>query len=236
MPHQDEIRRLIVNHQRRLQILKEQQALMGLSVDPRIPLEIEDIEATIDKLQIKLEPGSADKTALPLQTDLITFSHLNQKVQAASSLAEDKETFRYDVYISYVDQEPDTTWVWNTLVPRLENANLRIAISGDTEAPGVAKVVNIEQGIEQAKRTVIILSEAYITNHLALFENVVAQTMGIQEGTYRLLPVKIMPIDDNQLPTRLSMITSLNLSHPHRAEREFNRLLEALKSSLPRYR
>ncbi|MEQ8960035.1 MAG: caspase family protein [Coleofasciculus sp. C2-GNP5-27] len=144
-----------------------------------------------------------------------------------------EEGFRYDAYISYVDQEPDTTWVWDTLLPRLDKVDLRLAVSGDVETPGVARVVNIERGITQSKRTIIVLSEAYLTDNMAEFENILAQTMGIQEGTYRLLPVKISPIEQNQLPTRLSMLTTLDLVHPRRAEREFDRLVNALRGSLP---
>jgi hypothetical protein len=38
-----------------------------------------------------------------------------------------------------------------------------------------------------------------------------------------------------QLPARLSMLTALNLAHPRRAEREFQRLLQALHAPLPRH-
>lgn len=51
----DDIRRLIINHSRRLQRLKEQQALRGISVDPGILLEIEDIETQITALEAELE-------------------------------------------------------------------------------------------------------------------------------------------------------------------------------------
>jgi len=146
----------------------------------------------------------------------------------------DDEGFRYDAYVSFVDREPDAGWVWKSLVPHLEGSGLRVAVSEDVEEPGVARVVNIERGIRQAKRTVVVLSEAYLTDYMADFENVLAQTMGIQEGTYRLLPVKIEPMDEGQLPTRLSMLTTLNLVHPRRAEREFGRLVRALQGPLPR--
>ena len=123
------------------------------------------------------------------------------------------QQFRYDAYISYVDKGIDSDWVWNVLVAKLEEAGLTVAVSGDVEAPGVARVVNIERGIRQAKRTIVILSEAYLADNVAEFENTLAQTMGIQEGSYRLLPVKIAEIDENRLPTRLSMLTSLNFTH-----------------------
>ncbi|HUV90537.1 MAG TPA: caspase family protein [Anaerolineae bacterium] len=145
----------------------------------------------------------------------------------------DEQGFRYDAYVSYVEREPDAAWVWETLVPRLEEAGLRVAVSGDVEEPGVARVVNVERGIRQAKRTVIVLSEAYLADNMADFENTLAQTMGVQEGIYRLLPVKIAPLDDDRLPTRLSMLTTLDLVHPRRAEREFERLVQALRGPLP---
>lgn len=142
--------------------------------------------------------------------------------------------FRYDAYISYVDAEPDATWVWDILVPRLEDVGLKIAVSGDVEEPGVSRVVNIERGIRQAKRTIIVLSEIYLRDNMAEFENTLGQTMGIQEGNYRLLPVKSMALDSGRLPTRLSMLTTLDLSHPRRMEREFQRLVQALQSPLPK--
>ncbi len=145
----------------------------------------------------------------------------------------DQAGYRYDAYISYVDREPDATWVWDTLVPRLEAAGLRVAVSGDAEQPGVARVVNVERGIRQAKRTVVVLSDAYLADTMADFQNTLAQTMGIQEGAYRLLPVRIAPVDESRYPTRLSMLTTLDLSHPRRAEREFERLVQALQGPLP---
>ncbi len=78
-----------------------------------------------------------------------------------------EEGFRYDAYISYVDKEPDAAWVWNKLVPQLEGTGLRIAVSGDVEAAGVERVVGIERGIRQSKRTVVVLSKTYLTDNIA---------------------------------------------------------------------
>ncbi|MCX6031511.1 MAG: caspase family protein [Chloroflexi bacterium] len=149
-------------------------------------------------------------------------------------ISKDEQGFRYDAYVSYVDKEPDAGWVWSTLAPRLEAAGLRVAVSGDVDEPGVARVVNIERGIRQAKRTVVALSDNYLADHVADFENVLGQTMGIEEGSYRLLPVKIGTLDPDKLPLRLRMLTLLDLTHPYRAEREFNRLVQALQGPLPR--
>jgi hypothetical protein len=153
-------------------------------------------------------------------------------VPAAARPDVSEEQYRYDVYVSYVDTEPDSTFVWEQLLPRLEREGLQVAVSGDVEQPGVARVVSIERGITQARRTVVVLSPNYLSDTVADFENTLAQTMGIQENRYRLLPVQIADIDADQLPTRISMLTSLHLTHPHRAERELQRLITALRAPL----
>ena len=137
--------------------------------------------------------------------------------------------YRYDAYVSYA--EPDADWVWSALVPPLEQAGLRVAVSDDVAEPGVARVVNAERGIRQSRRTVVVLSESYLTDRMADFENVLAQTMGIDEGRYRLLPVQAAPFDRARLPTRLSMLTAVDLARPERAGRELTRLIRALSST-----
>ena len=144
----------------------------------------------------------------------------------------DDQGFRYDAYISYANRGQDAAWVWETLVPRLEKAGIRVAISGDVEEPGVARVVNIERGIRQSKRTVVVLSDAYLNDNVSDFENVLAQTMGLQEGRHRLLPVRIAQLSENQVPVRLNMLTTLDMTRPQYMEREFARLVQALQGPL----
>jgi hypothetical protein len=190
-----------------------------------------------------LEPGTIDSgyfitecfNILFFQKEPLTIFK-GEVLQTPSLLTTEQsvpEDFLYDAYVCYVDREPDRTWVWDTLVPKLEQAGIEVAVSGDVDIPGVPKIVNIEQGIRQAKRTVIILSDAYLTDNMAEFEHTLGQTMGIQEGTYRLLPIEAMPFDRNRLPTRLSMLTTLDLSDPSRVDRGFDRLIRALKQPLP---
>lgn len=145
-----------------------------------------------------------------------------------------KEGFRYDAYISYVEKEPDETWVWETLLPRLKDAGLRAAVSDDVLQPGVDRVVSIPRGIKQAKRTLVVLSEAYLADNWAHFEQVVGQTIGIQEGAYRVLPVKIAPLDEQQIPVGLSRMVIMDFSNPRHVERRFERLIRTLQESLPR--
>jgi hypothetical protein len=144
-----------------------------------------------------------------------------------------EEGFRYDVYISYVDKEPDATFIWETLVPRLEAAGLKVAVSGDVEEGGVARVVSIERAIKQSKRTLIALSDNFLADRMSKFQETLAMSMGVQEGTYRLLPAKIGEFDAEQLPARISGLTTRNLVHPRRAEGQFDLLIRDLKDPLP---
>ena len=150
-----------------------------------------------------------------------------------SQKSRDKREFEYDAYISYVDEEPDSTWVWNILVPKLEDAGLKIAVSGDTDIAGVAKVVNIERGLKLSRLTLVVLSALYLANTMGEFENVMIQTISIQEGTARLVIIEKDAVDLPNLPYRLQQLTAVKLNHPHRAEREFQKLIQQLKQPLP---
>lgn len=151
------------------------------------------------------------------------------RARARAALAADG--FRHDVYVSYVDVEPDASWVWETLLPRLETAGLSVAVSGDVEQPGVARVVGIERGIRQSRRTLVVLSPDYLRDGMAEFENGLAQTLSVQEGSYRLVPAWISdPVD--ALPTRIGMLTAVHLASKRRYEREFARLIAVLSRPL----
>lgn len=144
----------------------------------------------------------------------------------------DVDGFRHHAYVSYVDQGQDATWVWERLRPRLEGSGLRVAVSGDAWLPGMALVVNIERGITQARRTVVVLSPAYLHDAVAEFEAAIARHIGITQRAARLLPVKIAELDDTELPLGLDALETLDFTDRRRADREFDRLLAALRAPL----
>ncbi len=142
------------------------------------------------------------------------------------TIPRDAQGFVYDAYLSYADQEPDAEWVWETLVPRLRAANLRIAVAHDVEKPAIARVINIERAVQESKFTVLLISPAYLQDGLAEFTNIIAQTLNIDERAYRLLPVVIQTVP---LPPRLAIYERLDLTRPTRAEREMQRLIRTLQ-------
>jgi hypothetical protein len=54
MPRKTDLQQLIINYTRRLQKLKEQQALKGQNTEPDLLIEIEDIETQLAQLQAEL--------------------------------------------------------------------------------------------------------------------------------------------------------------------------------------
>jgi hypothetical protein len=142
--------------------------------------------------------------------------------------------FRFDAYVSFVDQGADRKWVRETLLPRLRQSGVSAAISRDVEEPGVSRLVSRERGMAQAKRTVVVLSEAYLADNWTTTENIIVQDRGVRRGEYILLPVLIEPIDENQLPDRLACLVTLDFTDRELEEEEFGRLIQSLKGPLPR--
>ncbi len=148
------------------------------------------------------------------------------------------KSYRYDVYVSYAEENPqDADWVWETLLPKLEAAGLQVAISDDVRQAGVSRVVNIERGITQSKRTLLVLSPAYLANNMAQFENQMSQTIAIEEAAARMIPVIVNPFDTTLLPKRLdpNLVTPVDLTLPgRRAERQWDKLVSTLQGPLGR--
>jgi hypothetical protein len=152
---------------------------------------------------------------------------------ASPAVTAEVDGFDHDAYVSFADVEPDATYVWDSLMPTLQSAGLRVVVSTDVEMPGVARVVSAERGIQRSKRTVLALSPAYLDDRWASFQNTLAQHLGVEEGTWRLLPVKVAPIEDDELPPRIAMLAPLDLTDPRRGSRNLERLIAALRGPLP---
>lgn len=73
MPSKTDLQNLIMTHHRRLQKLKEQEALSGRSTEPEILIEIEDIEKALAELQGELIELENDDQ-LEVRGDLISLS------------------------------------------------------------------------------------------------------------------------------------------------------------------
>lgn len=91
MSRQDDIRKLLINYNRRLQALKERQALYGLDTPIAILTEIENIEAEITNLEAELET--------------IT-TVLKDKARGFVSLKQDNESIQPNLSIGLLGEAP----------------------------------------------------------------------------------------------------------------------------------
>jgi hypothetical protein len=151
-------------------------------------------------------------------------------------ICKDEQGFRYDVYVSYAEEsDRDADWVWETMLPGLEKAGLNVAISDDVREAGVSRVVSIQRGIQQSRRTLLVLSPAYLADQWGQFENMMAQTMGVDADLARIIPVIAEPFDTSLLPPRLStnLVIPVDLTKTgRRGQGQFDRLVRALQGPI----
>jgi formylglycine-generating enzyme required for sulfatase activity len=134
MSRQDDLRQLISNHQRRLQKLKEQQALMGMHTPPYISIEIEDTEAELNRLSDELAglrgaTPPREETPPALAGPQVFISYSRRDIEFVQKLAADLERAGL------------TTW-WD--VSKLEG--------GDDWEP------TIQAALEQSRYCLVVLS------------------------------------------------------------------------------
>lgn len=166
-----------------------------------------------------------------LQDNFPVALNLGGKKSVSSYIEQD---YLYDAYVSFVDKGEDRKWVREILLPRLRDAGIRVVISRDVEEPGVSRLVSRERGMTQAKRTITVLSNEYLVNNWTTIENIMMQDRGIRRGEYLLLPIRIEPIDEEQLPERLAILGFLDFTNTLELDYEFERLINALRKPIPR--
>ncbi len=155
----------------------------------------------------------------------------------AKAIARSEDGYRYDAYLIYAEKsERDAQFVASQLIPPLEAAGLRIALSADVLQAGVARVATVQRGMQQARRTVVVLSQAFLADAMATFEAVLAQTIGIDlENAWRVIPVLIEAIDQSRLPYSLAspMAEPVDLVAPLRPAYGLPRLIDNLQGPPP---
>ncbi len=97
--------------------------------------------------------------------------------------------FKYDVFLSYRNQEPDKSWVRKTLLPHLEATGLRACIDCRDFRLGAPIIREIERAVEESRYTLAVLSPAYLDSSWTNLESVLAQHLGLENSERRLLMV-----------------------------------------------
>ncbi|MCM3884214.1 toll/interleukin-1 receptor domain-containing protein [Frankia sp. R82] len=142
---------------------------------------------------------------------------------AASAPSVPAAVERYDLFVSY--SRLNGEWVHTVLVPRLRAAGLRVAIDSENFRIGAPILSEIERVLEESRRTLLVLTTAYLRSEWAEFEHLLTQTADPANRRLRIIPILLEPV---RLPARIAMLNHLDLSRPQRVEEGLHRLIGQL--------
>lgn len=134
-----------------------------------------------------------------------------------------EENFKYDVFISYSSIEKD--WVRNELLTSIEKVGLKACIDFRDFERGAPSVVEMEQAVKSSKKTLLVLTDAYLASGWAEFESLMLQTLDPGNRDRRLIPLLK---EKCNLPTRIGYLTYIDFSDPTGQELAWYQLFASL--------
>ncbi len=133
---------------------------------------------------------------------------------------------RYDAFISYSSKDGD--WVRGTLLPRLEKEGLRICIDFRDFEIGEPSLVNMEKGVGESRKTILVLTPNWVASQWTEFESLLIQTNDPVGRGRRILPVLLQACS---LPDRLRIFTYLDMTDKSNFDFQIKRLVAAIRST-----
>jgi hypothetical protein len=135
----------------------------------------------------------------------------------------EQPAYSHDVFVSYSHQ--DQEWVSGELLPRLEEAGLRVLIDYRDFEPGTPSLVNMERAVDRCRRTLVVLSPSWLASEWTAFESLLVGTTDPAGRRRRLIPLMLTKCEP---PPRIRMLTYADFTSPERRTGEMARLLRAL--------
>lgn len=146
-----------------------------------------------------------------------------------SSAVETSRTDRYayDVFISC--SPADRAWVRRWLLPRLQEAHLRICDESDFEI-GAPTLTSIERAIEQSRRTIVVLTPDWLASEWSGLEDLLVRAKDPAARKRRLLPLLLKPCE---LPEHLATLVHADFTAESHWSKEAARLTRDLQAVVP---
>ncbi len=133
----------------------------------------------------------------------------------------------YDLFVSYAST--DRSWVEGYLFDALDAAGIRYVSEAAFEL-GAPRVAEFERAVRASRRTLLVITPAYLADAYAPFGDLLAQTFGVETGTWPVIP---LTLEDAPLPPRLAMLVALDASRPEWWSVAVERLCAAVNRPLP---
>lgn len=135
---------------------------------------------------------------------------------------------RFDIFISH--SRADQDWVETRLLPRLENAGLRVAVGYRDFIPGMPVLENIERAVQDSRHTLAILTPAWLASEWNAFESLLVRTLDPAARRRKLIPVLLQPCD---LPEPLAALDAVDLTAERYWEAGIRKLTRSIENTLP---
>jgi len=138
----------------------------------------------------------------------------------------DQGNYRYDVFISY--SHVDRDWVWDELLPRLEQAGLRVCIDDRDFEIGTPSLINMERAVDNSRHTLAVLTPAWLESQWAEFESLLVGSTDPAGRRRRLFPFILKCCN---LPPRINALTPANPAQSHPYVDQLERLVTQLQGT-----
>jgi tetratricopeptide (TPR) repeat protein len=136
--------------------------------------------------------------------------------------------FEYDVFISYSSH--DKQWVCNDLLRRIEGAGFRAFIDFRDFARGAPSIKEMERGVVRCRKTLLILTPAYIESAWCEIETIMLQTLSPANQDLRLIP--LLKSSCNK-PLRIGALTHIDFTENADLDLAWAQLLGSLAPTTP---
>jgi energy-coupling factor transporter ATP-binding protein EcfA2 len=134
---------------------------------------------------------------------------------------------KYDLFISYANA--DSAWVNGYLLDALQQAGVNYHTETAFEL-GKPRIIEFENAIRASRRTLLILSPAYLADEFNQFTDILIQTYGLETATWPLIPLILQPVS---LPLRLKTLVKLDATNADERERAIERICADLQRPAP---
>jgi hypothetical protein len=133
------------------------------------------------------------------------------------------------VFVSY--HQADLAWVQGELLPRLEEAGLKVAIDYRDFEIGVSRLVNIERAVDGSRHTLIVLTPDWVADAWSEFEGLLVSTADPAGRQRKLIPLLLKP---SRLPPRIATLTCADFTQVGDRPWRWEQLIAALRDATAR--
>ena len=135
--------------------------------------------------------------------------------------------FDYDVFVSHSSE--DQKWVLGWLIPKLEAAGLKPCYYQEHFDPARPVLKNIGLAVEQSRKTVLVLSPAWLQSEWSELESLIAQQRSPAFRNHQLI---VLMFKKCEPPSELGILPYLDFTAESNWDNTLQRLVDAINDKL----